>query len=132
MSGQNLRFASMMFVAGISLTGCATWSTSDVSPSAAARSAAVTRPARAPENIIVTERDITDRSYDSLGDVSVTVNKTTIFNADPTPELVNQQLREKAAAMGADAVIQVRYGTPGISFWSWGSMDGKGRAVSFK
>jgi len=132
MSGQKLRFASIIFVGGISLAGCATWSTSGVTPSGGSQSAAVTHPPRAPESIIVTERDITDRAYNSLGDVSVTVNKTTIFNADPTPELVNQKLREKAAAIGADAVIQVRYGTPGISFFSWGSLDGKGRAVSFK
>jgi uncharacterized protein YbjQ (UPF0145 family) len=120
------------------LAGCATWSTSDVVPAAGAGSATakqsttVTRPARTPDTVLVTEKDITDRPYESLGDITVTVNKTTIFNADPTPELVNQKLREKAAALGADAVIEVRYGTPGISFMSWGSMDGKGRAVAYK
>jgi uncharacterized protein YbjQ (UPF0145 family) len=132
MDGQKLRIVSIIFTAAISLAGCATWSTSDTTPSPVARSAPAARPARVPESILVTEKDITDRQYDSLGDISVTVNKTTIFNADPTPELVNQKLREKAAAMGADAVIQVRYGTPGISFFSWGSLDGKGRAVSFR
>ena len=72
-----------------------------------------------------------DRRYASLGDVTVTVNKTTIFNADPTREMVNDKLREKAAELGADAVILVRYGSGGISLMSWGSLEGKGRAIKF-
>ena len=67
-----------------------------------------------------------------MRDISVTVNKTTIFNADPTREMVNQRLRNKAAELGADAVIQVRYGTVGIGLMSWGSLDGKGRAIVFE
>src|SRR4051812_29333924 len=100
----------------LSLAGCATWSTSDVapagataaSPQASASSAtARNRAARLPSAVLVTEKDITDRPYESLGDVSVTVNKTTIFHPDPTPALVNQRLQEKAAELGADEVIQV-------------------------
>jgi hypothetical protein len=103
------------------------WATSQV----AARPDAAARPKTPPEQILVVEGDITDRPYKSLGDVSVTVNKVTIFNADPTREMVNQRLRNEAAKLGADAVIQVRYGTVGISPMSWGSLDGKGRAVAF-
>lgn len=33
--------------------------------------------------------------------------------------------------MGADAVALVRYGDVGISMMSWGSLEGKGRAVKF-
>jgi len=84
------------------------------------------------KDVLVTERDITDRKYRVLGDIDVTVNKTTIFHPDPTRELVNQKLQEEAAAIGADAVILVRYGTVGVSFFSWGSLDGKGRAVAFE
>ncbi|MDP2000572.1 MAG: hypothetical protein Q8K22_13420, partial [Rhodoferax sp.] len=61
----------------------------------------------------------------------VTVNKTTVFHPEPTQELVNAQLREKGAELGADAVILVRYGKGGISFFSWGSLDGKGRAIKY-
>lgn len=67
-----------------------------------------------------------------LADIEATVNKTTIFHDDPTPQLVNEKLREEAAKLGADAVILVRYGTVGVSLMSWGSLDGKGRAVVFK
>ena len=40
--------------------------------------------------------------------------------------------RTEAAKIGADAVIQVRYGTVGMSWMvSWGSLDGKGRAIAY-
>ena len=103
------------------------WSTSQVSPQAAAAGRAPTPV----DQIRVVEGDITDKPYKSLGDVSVTVNKVSILNADPTREMVDQRLRVQAAKLGADAVIQVRYGTVGISPLSWGSLDGKGRAIAF-
>jgi uncharacterized protein YbjQ (UPF0145 family) len=56
----------------------------------------------------------------------------TIFNADPTREMVNQRLRNEAAKLGADAVIQVRYGTVLIGALSLGSLDGRGRAIVFQ
>lgn len=111
------------------LGGCAEgWSTSQVSSQS---TAAVARPATPIDKIQVMEGDITDKPYKSLGEISVTVNKTTIFNADPTRQMVDQRLREKASTLGADAVIQVRYGTVGIALMSWGALDGKGRAVAF-
>jgi len=67
---------------------------------------------------MITDRDIVDRRYESLGDISVTVNKTTIFHAEPTREMVNIKLQEKAARIGADAVISVRYRNPGLSLTS--------------
>ncbi|MEA3277081.1 MAG: hypothetical protein U9Q81_17705 [Pseudomonadota bacterium] len=84
-----------------------------------------------PGEIIVTENDITERPYQALGEIDVTVNKTTIFHPDPTPALVDEKLREKAGEVGADAVVLVRYGTVGVSPMSWGSLNGKGRAVRF-
>ena len=85
-----------------------------------------------PARIQITEGDISNRPYSVIGDISVTVNKTTLFHPDPTKELVAEKLREKAGEIGADAVVLVRYGTVGVSFFSWGSLDGKGRAVKFK
>ncbi|OJU36932.1 MAG: hypothetical protein BGN99_26310 [Alphaproteobacteria bacterium 65-37] len=114
-------------IAGL-LGACADgWSTSQVSPQASAAG----RPATPAANIQIIEGDVTDKPYKSLGDVSVTVNKTTIFNADPTREMVNKRLQNEAAKLGADAVIQVRYGTVGVSALSWGSLDGKGRAIVY-
>jgi hypothetical protein len=112
------------------LGGCATWSTSQMEEAKGAPAAA--RAAKAAGDVIVTESDITNRPYTVIGDIAVTVNKTTIFHPDPTRELVNEALQKEAAARGADAVVLVRYGTVGISLLSWGSLEGKGRAVSFK
>ncbi len=119
-----LAAASALLLLGACADGCAT--------SQIAKTEATARAPRAPDQIQIIEGDVTDRPYKSLGDVSVTVNKVTIFNADPTREMVNQRLRNEAAKLGADAVIQVRYGTVGISPLSWGSLDGKGRAVVFE
>jgi hypothetical protein len=121
----------------LSLGACGpTWSTSNIQSKpvtgGAAGDSAAARPATQPDMILVIETDLTDKPYTVLGDVSVTVNKTTLFHPDPTRELVARRLREEAAKIGADAVILVRYGTPGISMMSWGSMDGKGRAVAYR
>lgn len=120
--------------ATLALTGCATWSTSNVDNSNAdikttAGAAPVQK--KSPSQVTISDSDVVDRRYASLGDISVTVNKTTIFHPEPTRELVNDKLREKAAELGADAVILVRYGNGGISLMSWGSLEGKGRAVKF-
>ena len=79
----------------------------------------------------MTTEDIQDRPYKVIGDIVASVSKTTIFNADPTHEMVDQELREEAAEAGADAVILIRYGTVGVSFASWGTLEGRGRAIRF-
>lgn len=84
-----------------------------------------------PNEIIVTESDITDRSYIALGDLKVSASKLTVFNKDPTREDINKRLRGEAAKLGADAVILVRYGNAGIGLTSWGTMKGNGRAIKF-
>jgi uncharacterized protein YbjQ (UPF0145 family) len=117
-----------LIAAAFLLASCASWSTASVEPLAASGPLPVARSADA---VIVTENDITDRPYRTLGDITVTVNKTTIFNKDPTREMVAARLREEAAKLGADAVVLARYGAVGFGLLSWGSMEGKGRAVSF-
>jgi len=67
-----------------------------------------------------------------MGKIEVTVNKTTAFHPDPTKELIDLALQEKAAAIGADAVIEVIYHGPRISFASWGTMEGVGTAVQYE
>ena len=114
-----------------SLTGCATWSTSSVDSKSADTAVSTQAKKTPPSSVVITDKDIPDRKYQSLGDITATVNKTTIFNADPTQEMVNEKLREKASELGADAVILVRYGNGGMSLMSWGSLEGKGRAVIF-
>ncbi len=103
----------------------------ELQTSGAPNAVAAIEPEKNAADVILTENDITDRAYRVLGDIEVTVNKTTIFHRDPTRELVALKLREKAAELNADAVILVRYGTIGMSMMSWGSLDGRGRAIAF-
>ncbi|CAO3378632.1 hypothetical protein [Azospirillum argentinense] len=114
------------------LASCGTYSMADVKPTVGGAAVSAPNKVKTPADVIVTEKDITDRKYRSLGDINVTVNKTTIFDKDPTPALVEERLKEEGAKLGADAVVLARYGTVGISFMSWGSIDGKGRAVVFE
>jgi len=120
---------SLMFL----VSACSTWSDSQVTNDGkAVEIASISESEKKdPSKIILTDGDITDKKYSVIGDIEVTVNKTTIFNADPTPEMVNEALKEKAAEIGADAVIFVRHGSVGVSFFSWGALEGKGRAVVF-
>lgn len=124
----------ILLAAALVLAGCGTRSSASVKPTLGADPAAaqVKLPPKAPQDVIVTENDITDRPYASLGDISVTVSKWTIFDADPTREKVAEALRAKAGEMGADAVLLARYGTVGIGAFTWGQMEGQGRAVVFK
>lgn len=123
-------FLSAALILG--LAACGTWATGGIErPKGADTKALEARTETNPADILVTEEDITDRAYTVLGDIEVTVNKATIFDRDPTRALIDEELREEAAKVGADAVILVRYGTVGIGFASWGSLDGKGRAVAY-
>ena len=127
------RMILVMLIA-VFMSGCAaTRSSSTVEPPSATpeRAASESVVPTLATSIIVTEEDILDREYISLGDVEVSVSKTTIFNKDPTNEMIDDELKEEAAKLGADAVILVRYGTVGVSAFSWGKLDGKGRAVKF-
>lgn len=111
------------------LLGCATWSTSAVEPTNPP--ALGTRTPTLPAQVIITTDDLPDRPYTSLGDITVHVHKSSVYYPNPTKAQVNRQLQEKAAALGADAVIWVRYGEVGATWLSWASLEGKGRAVRF-
>lgn len=129
---------AVMAVAVLAFGGCATWSTSEVqvpSPEASIEAPEPAPTKRAPtsvDKVALFEGDVADRAYEAIGDISVSVNKTTIFHRDPTREAVAERLKQEAAKLGADAVIHVRYGTVGISPVSWGSLNGKGRAIVYK
>lgn len=84
-------------MAATTLGGCATWSTSSIenAPESHPQAVKVNTASKTPmSEIQITEADITERPYKSLGDISVTVNKTTLFHPDPTREMVDQKLRE--------------------------------------
>lgn len=126
-----IRFLVICFSIFI-LSGCATWSHTEATKNGKpVQITATSEQQKNPDDVILSKDDITDKEYTVVAELEVEVNKTTIFNKDPTREMVDRKLQEDAAKLGADAVIQIRYGSVGISLMSWGSLQGKGRAVRF-
>lgn len=75
--------------------------------------------------------DITDRPYEVVGEVKAGVRKATIFSKAPDQAKIYRELWERAAKLGADAVIKAQYGDAHITALSWGSVGATGVAVKF-
>jgi uncharacterized protein YbjQ (UPF0145 family) len=76
--------------------------------------------------------DITDRSYDIVGEVEAGVRKATLFSKEPSQEKIYKELWERAEKLGADAVVNASYGDSHMSAMSWGKTNAKGTAIKFK
>ena len=118
------------------ISACSSWSTSNVDTVEGYQANNISTSGESEQlnslqDIVITDTDMSDRNYTVVGDISVTVNKTFIFSKTPTRKMVNEKLRKEALKIGADAVILVRYGSVGMTGWSYGSLNGKGRAVVF-
>lgn len=81
-------------------------------------------------NVLISEGSLPNQKYKVLGPIEVSVKKLTIFHKDPTKELANEALAEKARTIGADAVIDVTYKS-GVGFTTWGYIDANGTGVKF-
>lgn len=125
-------FASVIILS-MTLAGCSsTWSHSNVKKSETAPSKTETVVSNTPfHQIQIVEGDVADRKYEKVGDLEVTVNKTFIFNDNPTRQQTDEKFREEASALGADAVINVIYGPVTVGVMSWGSMTSTGTAIKF-
>lgn len=75
--------------------------------------------------------DITDRPYEVVGEVKAGVRKATIFSKAPDQGKVYRELWERAAKLGADAVVKAQYGDAHVTAMSWGSVSATGVAVKF-
>jgi len=122
-----IRTTLILGCACLTLAGCNTWSTSNVKANPPETVAAPVTPA----TVTVTEGDITNRSYTKLSDLKVSVNKTTAFHPSPTREAVIAKLKEEAASIGADAVVNAEISDVQIGALSWGMRVGTGEAVKF-
>ena len=110
-----------LFIATLA-SGCASYRTSsNISSDAPAGLPASTM-------VIIAEDALPSRKYNAIGPVEVSVKKLTLFHKDPTKELANEALSEKARAIGADAVINVTYRS-GVGFTTWGYIDASGTGV---
>lgn len=76
--------------------------------------------------------DITDRPYDVIGPVSAGVRKATIFSAEADQKKIYEVLWKNARKLGADAVINTKYGDSHVSAFSWGKTNVTGTAIKFK
>lgn len=75
--------------------------------------------------------DITDRPYTILGEVQAGVRKATVFSKEASQEKIYKELWERAEKLGADAVINAKYGDSHVSAMSWGKTNATGTAIKF-
>ena len=85
-----------------------------------------------PKDVVVSEAASVDRAYKVVEDISVTIKNKSFFRSDAAQLAAKEALQEKASALGADAVINVKYEKPGLSPSTWGSFGATGQAVSYK
>lgn len=109
--------------------GCATYRESD-SVTVIKPLASQPGPARSAKDVLLSENGWPGRQWQSLGEIRVSVRKRSVFDANPTVAQVNDVLRERGLALGADAVIQVHYSS-GIGWTTWGYLNAGGLAVRF-
>ena len=121
-----MKAAVFGLVATLAVAGCATWETTSLPKDVKNQEISADTD---PSQIQVTESDLSGRSYTRLGDLEVTVNKTTALHPNPTREQVIEKLRIDAAKLGANAVISTQISDVQISAFSWGSRKGTGTAV---
>jgi uncharacterized protein YbjQ (UPF0145 family) len=86
-------------------------------------------------SVQVVEGDLDGRSYRVVGTIRAVARRVSGWASNPTRDDVDEELRERAAKVGADAVIKVRYaveeqGPFGID--PRGKLTGEGIAVAFK
>ena len=81
-----------------------------------------------PSDFLILEGDLINTPYTSVAPIEAVVKKLTVFHKDPTIEQVNLVLFQQAAALGADAVINVEYKS-GVGFDTWGYLQANGIAV---
>jgi len=83
----------------------------------------------APENVVLTT-ELAPYRHVILGDLRVRLEQITVFGRIPTRADVDNELRERAGALGAHAVVLVRYSQVGMGA-SWHEIEGRGRAIRY-
>lgn len=94
-------------------------------------------PARSPGGAPIAPQSIpistagTSRPHDVLETMTATARQITVFGRTPTNADVDADLRRRAAELGADAIINVRYGKQGVGLVSWSQISGEGQAIRY-
>jgi uncharacterized protein YbjQ (UPF0145 family) len=76
--------------------------------------------------------DFPDRPYTVLGEVKAGIRKGTIFSKEASQAKIYRELWERGRKMGADAVINAKYGDSHVTVISWGKTNATGTAIKFK
>lgn len=76
--------------------------------------------------------DLKGRKYVVIGQVKAGVRKATIFSKQSSQRKVYRELWECAEKMGADAVINARFGNAHATVISRGQTKATGTAIKFK
>ncbi|MFV3561641.1 hypothetical protein ACNJFJ_21050 [Mycobacterium tuberculosis] len=103
----------------------------NVDPSQAPVKAPATYAQLMSARVPVTAEDIVDRPYRLIARVERNVRKATIFSKDSSQEKLENELWERGKKVGADAVINARFGGARLVLMSWGANKVTGDAVHF-
>jgi hypothetical protein len=76
--------------------------------------------------------DLRENPYTIIGEVQASAGKFTPFSNDADQAKLYRALWKRAQKLGADAVINVRYGDAHVSAFSWGKTNVTGTAVKFR
>ncbi len=71
------------------------------------------------------------RTYTEVKKLKIDVNKLTAFHANPTEEDARNRLKQEAAKLGADAVINVEISDVKVTALSWGARTVSGTAIKY-
>ena len=129
-TGALFRILTIGPLAAIALSGCVLTGAA-VHPGSATVAVATPHLSNAAQ-ILISENDLKDRPYVSLGDISAWARSVNLLSSNPTRADIDEALRVQAAKLGADAVIVVRYRYTRTGLASRGKLTGEGRAVVFK
>jgi ABC-type glycerol-3-phosphate transport system substrate-binding protein len=129
---------AVLSISVLALSACSgTWEEDGISakaPAAAPQpetSTAVAAAPKTPAQVQLFTEGTAARPAAVIQDIKVAVNKTTVFNADPTVEQVEARLRASAAELGGDAVINVVISDVKVRGFSWGGRTGTGTVVKY-
>lgn len=127
---------SIVLLSALALSACSgTWEDDGLrnarttAPGAAKAAAPVA--AKSADQVQLFPGSTAAKPFTVIQDISVAVNKTTAFNADPTVAQVEARLKASAAALGGDAVTNVVISDVRIGVMSWGVRTGKGTVVKY-
>lgn len=103
----------------------------NIAPAPATPPAPTTYAALQAARVPVTTGDITDRPYRVVAHVERNVRKATIFSKGASQEKLENELWERGRKVGADAIVNARFGGERVVAMSWGANKVEGDAVKF-